>query len=131
MNMSKDRILIDGEWYVKDNNAKPIKIEEITYSIRCAWENEDWFFEAIAALRGDEIDVNDRYDDFDIIITDKRIKGKENWIVNVIDNPHWMIGVLTDRQESMVEANEMFDSEGLEYFRAFVSYLIGIGWLRR
>lgn len=130
--MSKDRILINGEWYVKENNIKPlITPEDVTYSIKCDWENDDWFFEAISALKGNEIDVNDRCDDFDIIVTDKRIKGNENWVEHMIDNRHWVIGVLEGNETSMVEANEMFDSEGLEYFRAFVSYLIGIGWLRR
>ena len=63
--------------------------------------------------------------------TDKRIKGREDWVEDDIDNPKWIWGVLENDPKSMVEANEMFDDEGLKYFKAFALYLIDKGWLKK
>ena len=128
--MNPERIEINGEWYVKENNIEPlIKPEDVTYSIECIWEDSDWCF--VASLIAKKDDFNDCYDDVSVKITDKRIKGIENRVEDDIDNPKWIWGVLEGNPKSMVEANEMFDDEGLKYFKAFALYLIDKGWLKK
>jgi hypothetical protein len=64
-----------------------------------------------------------------MVITDKRPKERENWITQESDNPNWFLGVYENNPESMPEANEMFDKEGIKEFRAFIGYLMRKGWL--
>ena len=128
--MNKDRIQINGEWYVKENTIEPlINPEDVTHSIECVWENDKWCFVASLIVKKD--DFNDCYGDVYLKITDKRIKDNENWIEDNIDNPKWIWGVLENNPDSMEEANKMFDNEGLKYFKAFALYLIDKGWLKK
>jgi hypothetical protein len=128
--MNKDRIQINGEWYVKENTIEPlINPEDVTYSIECVWENTNWCF--VATLIVKEDDFNDCYDDVYLKITDKRNSDREKWVEDDIDNPKFIIGVLRDNPESMEEAIKMFDDEGLKYFKAFALYLIDKGWLKK
>jgi hypothetical protein len=128
--MNKDRIQINGEWYVKENTVEPlIDPKDVTYTIECVWEDTNWCF--VASLYAKEDDFNDCYDDVFMKITDKRIKGRENWVEEDVDNPKWILGVLEGNLDSMEEANEMFDDEGLKYFKAFAIYLIDKGWLKK
>jgi hypothetical protein len=128
--MNKDRIQINGEWYVKENTVELlIDPKDVTHTIECVWEDTNWCF--VAFLSAKEDDFNDCYDDVYLKITDKRVKGKENWVEEDVDNPKWILGVLEGNLDSMEEANEMFDDEGLKYFKAFALYLIDKGWLKK
>ena len=128
--MNKDRIQINGEWYVKENTIEPlIDPEDVTYSVECVWENSNWGF--VATLIVKEDDFNDCYDDVMVKVTDKRNTNREKWVEDDIDNPKFIIGVLRDNPESMEEAMKMFDDEGLKYFKAFAIYLIDKGWLKK
>ena len=128
--MNKDRIQINGEWYVKENTIEPlINPEDVTHSIECVWENSNWGF--VASLIAKEDDFNDCYDDVYLKITDKRIKGREDWVETDVDNPKWILDVLENNPESIKDANEMFGDEGLKYFKAFACYLIDKGWLKK
>jgi hypothetical protein len=128
--MNKDRIQINGEWYVKENTVEPLIYPKyVTHTIECVWEDTNWCF--VASLIVKEDDFNDCYDDVYLKITDKRVKGKENWVEEDVDNPKWILGVLKGNPDSMEEANKMFDDEGLKYFKAFALYLIDKGWLKK
>ena len=128
--MNKDRIQINGEWYVKENTVEPlINPKDVTHAIECVWEDTNWCF--VASLMVKEDDFNDCYDEVYLKITDKRVKGRENWVEEDVDNPKWILGVLEGNLDSMEEANEMFDDEGLKYFKAFAIYLIDKGWLKK
>ena len=128
--MNKERIQINGEWYVKENTIEPlIDPKDVTYSIECVWENTNWCF--VASLTAKEDDFNDCYDDVYLKITDKRIKGREDWVETDVDNPKWILDVLENNPESIKDANEMFGDEGLKYFKAFAIYLIDKGWLKK
>ena len=128
--MNKDRIQINGEWYVKENTIESlINPEDVTHSVECIWENSNWCF--VASLIAKEDDFNDCYDDVYLKITDKRIKGRENWIETDVENPKWIWSVLENNPESREDANEMFGDEGLKYFKAFALYLVDKGWLKK
>ena len=85
----------------------------------------------VASLIAKEDDFNDCYDDVYLKITDKRIKGREDWVETDVDNPKWILDVLENNPESIKDANEMFGDEGLKYFKAFALYLIDKGWLKK
>ena len=111
--MNPERIEINGEWYVKENTIEPlINPEDVTHSIECVWENSNWGF--AASLIAKEDDFNDCYDDVTVKITDKRIKGRENWIETDVENPKWIWSVLENNPESREDANEMFDKGWLK-----------------
>jgi hypothetical protein len=80
-------------------------------------------------MRDEAETFDDHYKDPYITITDKRPADRKNWIECDTDNPNWMFGVYEGNPESMEEAVEMFDKQGLDEFRAFIGYLIKIGWL--
>jgi hypothetical protein len=51
--MNKDRIQINGEWYVKENTVETlIDPKDITHTIECIWEDTNWCF--IASLSAKE-----------------------------------------------------------------------------
>jgi hypothetical protein len=132
--MEKDRIQIDGVWYVKET-TKPMTEPErmtiideadVTKSLGRVWENDDWAFEAKILLEPDGIALEDTWGDCWIQITNNDT-GKEY----DIDNPRWMLGVLEGDPESMEEANNMMTPEGIRLFRGFLSLLIKNRWLKK
>jgi len=130
----KDRIQVDGVWYVRETSTLPIvKIDEmlVTNTLGCIWESDDWCFEATAILRDEAVDLTDIYTAIiDINITDKRNPDRDKWIEHSgIDNSNWFIGVLEGNPESMVEAEEMMDEQGIAEFRGFIKHLVEKGWV--
>ena len=127
----ENRICIDGVWYVRETSTPTtfkINPESVIHTISCLWESGNWGFEATMMCRED--DPTDFYPDPTIDITDKR-EEYENWIKHECDNPNWMFGVLNNDPESMVDANEMMDEQGLSEFKAFLEYLIEKDWLKK
>ena len=132
--MTKDRIQIDGIWYVRET-TKPIQdpvemtvIDEfdVTRSFSRVWENDDWAFEAKILLAPDGTALEDTWGDCWIQITEK-----SNWEEWDIDNPRWMLGVYEGDPESMEEADRMMTPEGIRLFRGFIHLLIENGWLKK
>ena len=62
-------------------------------------------------------------------ITDKRPSDRKDWIEHEVDNPNWFLGVLEGNPDSMKEAKEIFNDNGIQEFQRFISYLIQKGWL--
>jgi len=125
----ENRICIDGVWYVRETSTPTtfkINPQNVIHTISCVWESDNWVFEATMICRED--DPTDLYPDPTIDITDKRGEY-EDWIKHDSDNPNWMWGVLENNPESMIDANEMMDEQGLTEFKAFLEYLIEKGWL--
>jgi hypothetical protein len=128
----KDRIQVDGVWYVRENKTLPIveiKPRDVTNSLSCTWESDEWCFEATVILKDEAKDLTDIYTDPWIEITDKRPANRDDWKKDNSDNPNWFIGVLEGSDESMEDANKIFDEQGLAEFRGFISYLIDKGWV--
>jgi hypothetical protein len=127
----KDRIQIEGIWYVKEKPSLTVEIniEDIVNSLQCLWETNNWCFEATILLEDDALLVGNVSGTAWIEITDKRPLNMDDWITDSSDNPNWFRGVLEESSESMEEANKMFDEQGLAEFRAFIKHLINKGWL--
>jgi len=128
----EERIQVNGVWYVREINPTPeieIKNKEVTFSMERVWESSDWCFIAHVIMLDGAETLKDHYPDPYIKITDKRPLDRENWIEDETDNPIFMFGVLEGNPDSMGDAREMFDEQGLEEFKAFLRYLIKVGWL--
>ena len=130
----EERIQVNGVWYVREiNPTSEIEIEEkdITFSMERTWESRDWLFVATVIMLDGAETLDDHYPDPYIKITDKRFEDRELWTEDDVDNPIFMFGVLEGNPESMIDANETFDEQGLEEFKAFLRYLIKVGWLKK
>jgi hypothetical protein len=130
---SKERILLNGVWYVRETPIEEVEIKpnEVTNAIYCTWESKSWAFTGHVLLREDAETLDDYYDHSWIDITDKRFENGGDWVEHKTDNPNWYVGILEGNPESMVEADEIFDEQGLVEFRAFIRYLINRGWIKR
>ena len=130
----EDRIQVNGVWYVREINPTSeieIKDWEITFSMERTWESNDWCFTAKVIMRDEAETFEDHYPDPFIDITDKRPADRKDWVEDSTDNPNFMWGVLEGNPDSMGDAREMFDKQGLEEFKAFLRHLIKIGWLKK
>lgn len=130
----KDRIQVDGIWYVRETSTLPIveiKPNDVTNTLGCIWESDNWCFEATAILRDEAEYLTDIYNQIITIdITDKRSGNRDGWIEHdTCDNSRWFIGVLEGNPDSMEEADEMMDARGIAEFRGFISHLIDKGWI--
>jgi hypothetical protein len=125
----QDRILLNGTWYIREDKSpskespREILDREITRGYTLTYETDNWCFVSNHFFHDDCYTLDGLYPDPFIDITDKRGEGSE-WITDSSDNPIWMIGVLNGDPESMKDANEIFDEEGLIEFRNFITYLI-------
>jgi hypothetical protein len=128
----EERIQVNGVWYVRETNPTPeIKEKDITFSMERIWESNDWCFVATVIMLDGAETLDDHYPDPYIKITDKRPADRKDWVEDDVDNPNFMFGVLEDNPDSMIDAREMFDKQGLEEFKAFLLYLNSIGWLTK
>jgi hypothetical protein len=128
----KDRIQVDGVWYVRETSTLPIveiKPRDVTNSLSCTWESDEWCFEATVILKDEAKDLTDIYADSWVEITDKRPANRDDWKKDNSDNPRWFIGVYEGNPESMPEAEEMLDEQGIAEFRGFIGHLIDKGWI--
>ena len=128
----EDRIQVNGIWYVRETDPTPqIEIDEmhVTFCMERVWESNNWCFVAKVIMRDEAETLEDHYPDPFIDITDKRPTDRKDWVEDHTDNPNFMWGVLEGNPESMGDALDMFDAQGLEEFKAFLRYLAKIGWL--
>jgi hypothetical protein len=131
----ENRIEINGVWYVREDaindSLDHLEAEElyVTDSLVCSWENDNWLFEAFVIMKDGAETLTDHYTDPYLTITDKRVKGRENWREHTVDNPSWMKGVLENNTDSLSEASEFINQVGLKHLKVFLNHLVNKGWL--
>ena len=129
--MNKDRIQINGVWYVKESNAKTtakkVEIEDhqITKFKGASFETDDYCWEATKIYKDD----GTLYSGLDIKFTDKTSGDYDSFETFYWDNDLWMRGVLESNPESLEEARDNMDDEGIAYFQAFLAKLREDFWL--
>lgn len=126
--MSKDRIQIDGVWYVREEQPqiKTIEPHQLTNTINCIYETDKYCFEAIMIFKDD---CETLYPDVSIEFIDKRPAKYDDWKKDSSDNPTWMRGVFHGDKESMIDARNLMDQEGIDEFRAFLKHIETKGWI--
>ena len=123
--MTQDRIQINGIWYVKETATKeePIVLD-LTDFIGCSYETSDYAWEATKIYKSLASDI--LYDGVDIKFTDKTVTP---WKEDHWDNNNWILGIYKNNPESMPDAEESMNTEGIRHFRAFIGQLIDREWL--
>jgi len=122
--MTKDRIQINGVWYVKETiNEEPIELDVVDF-IGCSYETSDYVWEATKIYKSLASDI--LYDGVDIKFTDKTVTP---WKEDHWDNNTWILGIYKNNPESMPDAEESMNTEGIRHFRAFIGQLIDRKWL--
>ena len=121
----QDRIQINGVWYVREDISEEQKDIEVTYSMSCHYETDDYFWEATRLMKDDEISY---YPDIDIKFTDKRNKP---WKEEYWDNNTWMVGVMNDDPDAMKDARETMCEQGIKDFKLFLKKLEENFWLSK
>jgi hypothetical protein len=130
----QDRIEINGIWYVREVKQhtpviNEIDDEDVVDTLSCTWETDEFCFDATVILRDNAEELSDFYGSPFLKITDKRPSDRKDWIDHEVDNSLWFLGVLEGNPDSMEEAKEMFNDNGIQGFQRFISYLIQKGWL--
>lgn len=121
--MEKERIQINGVWYVKETtNEEPIELDIIDF-IGCSYETSDYVWEATKIYKSLASDI--LYNGVDIEFTDKTVTPwkEQHW-----DNNKWFLGVYNNNPEFISDAKESMNAEGIRHFRAFIGELIKREW---
>jgi hypothetical protein len=127
-NMKKDRIQIDGVWYVKEEptqNKIEIEDHQLTQCQTLIYETDDYCWKAFRIYKDDWVTF---YDEVGIEFLDKE-GDREDWKEEYWDNNNWFRGVYENNEDSLKEARESMDENGIAHFQAFVGKLIEKGWL--
>jgi len=121
--MKKNRIQIDGVWYVKEDTIDygPEKELDVTCFEGMVTEDDNYCFEANRIMRDDGETF---YPGVSIKFTNKTSNKIEYW-----DSDEWLIGVLEANQDSIESVSEDLNDEGIRIFRQFVSKIKERGWL--
>jgi hypothetical protein len=128
----KDRIKVDGVWYVRDLTLDPLEMEtdemeqvnerDTVNFLGCIWETEEWSFEANITLKKFGEGIEDRSPDgFSVFCISK----KDPDITHEILDSNWLIELV----EGEVGGIQELDEDGNKKMRAFAYYLIKKGWL--
>jgi hypothetical protein len=115
--MTRDRILIDGVWYVKETEI--LEELDVTECEGLVYENTKAVFEA-TRIKNDE---GIFYKDFDIKYTDKREKPwkDEHW-----DNTTWFKSLMNGDVMAISSALEVMDRDTLSNLQRFLKYIINV-----
>jgi hypothetical protein len=118
----KDRIEINGIWYVKEkpDSFSPIELDPTKFEGIVVGDDK-FCFEATRILR----DSGDPYDNINIKFIDKRVKPfkEEHW-----DSNAWMKGILNNNPDSHKELPDI-GSEGIRFLQVFLQLLTDKDWL--
>lgn len=118
-----ERIQINGVWYVREEDSA-LNPQNLWYTKTCQYENNKYSLEAVLMTTKEGKRL---YSDvgFWIKFTDKNEDIEETW-----DNPSWMLGIYHNQKDSLTEAADTMDEEGIETFKEFIGHLIELNWLK-
>ena len=125
--INKDRIQIDGEWYIKESIINPMETRELTakdltHYEGFVYETDDYCWEATRVFKDD----NSLHDAVMVKFTDKTVHDFEP---EIWDNSSWFLDLFEGGPESLLEAKASMNEEGIRIFREFIGVLIEENWL--
>jgi hypothetical protein len=126
--MKKDRIQINGVWYIKEEsiqNKIKIKDDVLVYCQTLLYETSNYCWEATKIYKNDWKTL---YDGVNIKFTNKKGERKD-WEKEYWDNNNWFREVYENNEDSLKEAHETMNKEGIAHFQAFIGKLIEKEWL--
>lgn len=130
----ENKIQINGVWYVREDSIAPttntkeqvFNPDNVTNFEACVYETDDYCWEASRIRKDDGTFYKDVHIEFkDKTVDNWRSKESEYW-----DGNSWLLGVLQSNPESLEEARDCMNEEGVKTFREFLGYLNDLGWLK-
>jgi len=115
----KDRIQIDGHWYVLEN-TNSLDLIEVTEFVGTVYESKLYCFEATKILR----ENGTMYDSINIKIINKQTSKED-----VCDNENFFRGVLEKNEESLTSTKEFLCDIGIVQFTSFLNLLVEKKWI--
>ena len=118
----EDRILINGIWYVKEEQPVPEEpIIDMYGYLGFTCETDDYTFEAKRFYKDDHETF---FHGIAITFTDKIQNNTDFW-----DNNSWMNGILENNPDYLEEARFSMNEKGISAFKVFLKRLKDKGWL--
>ncbi len=114
----KDRIQIDGVWYVKEKENSKVELQDLLYTQQCLLELDKCSFEAVRIFSdyNNEIFIkNSLY----IKYVNKQTQNEECW-----DNNTWMNQLLKGNKEALNEVSDTLSNDEIQQLKLFISKLI-------
>ena len=125
--MKKDRVQIDGVWYVREDQAQIEAVLEDfdpTGFEGYVVENDEVCFEATRIKRDD----GSFYDGcVDIKFTHK-VGARKDWVEDYWDNATWMLGVLNSNPESLRDISDL-GTHNILFLKTLLQFLKDKEWL--
>lgn len=120
----KNRIKINGEWYVKEDSI-PLTTylfneDDIIWFQGCTYETDDYCWEATRIQS-----ENEYYDGINIKFTNKKTEETQYW-----DNNEWLMNVLDGKENDLKIAYDGMNEKGVQTFQWFLGVLFDKGWLK-
>lgn len=123
----KERIQIDGHWYVLEKSNETEVAPEYMYGKSCMVETDNHLFDAQLDL--EDVDKTYNHCSLSIEVTIKN-GSRENWVTEYWDNVGFLKGVLSNDPISMKDLNESITNKyDKEAFISLLKHLEEIGWL--
>lgn len=117
----KNRIQIEGEWYVKETQVSNLLLNTPTKFEGCVVENDSFCYEATRMKRDDNESF---YKSIDLKVTDKRVKP---WKEETWDNDLYLKLILKNDSASLKSLN--YNENELLFLKTFLQYLVKEKWL--
>lgn len=125
--MGKDRIQIDGEWYVKESSVEPVvevAESEITWCKQAIYERDDFCF-VVSRLVNEK---GEEYGETVVEFTDKRPEERRDWVEHYLDNDQFLQAVINKDRDAECQCNEFMSKSQYEHMRQLLSLLSRKGW---
>lgn len=123
----KDKIVIDGITYVRADKQQKITPQSVIENVEdtCFEYNGILYEDDAMILDASRIEGNDTISS--IAYTDKT---KKPWKEEYFDNENWVLGILDNDKEAIIDFKQTFKTEyQRQVFKAFLLKLRAMGWL--
>lgn len=127
--MKKDRIQINGKWYVAEQPEEDIKFNpgDLTYFRGAVYETDSSCFE-FTSLTNEEGKPYGGDVSFSVEYTDKRFEYRKDWKVDYWDNVNWFNGLIRGNPDSLPELESSVSKEDAKLFIEALRYLKELEW---
>ena len=125
--MSKNRIQINGRWYVAEESEKDAEFDpdDLTFFRGCVLETDTSCFEFTNLTHEEGKPYGG---DISVKHTDKRFKDRKDWKENFWDNVNWFNGLIEDNPESFPDLESSVSKEDAKLFIGALRYLKESEW---
>ena len=131
----KNRIEVDGVWYVKEESLAESNIEvtiresDLTFTRDCVYEDDKYCFE-FSVLENMELSVGEdgKFYMPSVTFTNK-IPDGDIMIEGIWDNDEYLWGVYEGNPKHIAMSMGSLTPKGVNLFRCFLTHMVDVGYL--